>query len=104
MPFYEIESWAFANTSHLRRILVDQADIAALTSWEADLARLDEIEHIKHSLTIRDAHNAELVQLENGFPVATLADTPGSYAATLDRLRRSELVTQGLGDAAGRPF
>lgn len=49
-------------------------------------------------------HNAELVQLENGFPVATLADTPGSYAATLDRLRRSELVTQGLSDAAGRPF
>lgn len=104
MPFYEMESWAFANTSHLRRIVVEQADIAALAVWETDLSRLDEIEHTKDILTIGDRCNAELVQIKNGFPVAMLAEIPGSYAATLDRLRRSEIVTRGLLDAANRPF
>jgi hypothetical protein len=80
------------------------ADIAILSDWEADLARLDEIDDIKDILTIRGSHNAELVQLKNGFPVAMLAELPGSYAATVDRLRHSEIVKRGLIDAAGRPF
>jgi len=104
MPFYEMESWAFANISRLRQILVEQADIAALSGWETDLTRLDEIEDIKDVLTIHDLHNAELVQLKNGFPVAVLAETPSSYAATLARLRHSEIVIQGLAEAAGRPY
>lgn len=104
MPYYEMESWTFANTSHLRRILVEQPDIAIMAKWEADLARLDEIEHIKDKLTIRDSHNAALVQLKNGFPVAMLAKIPGSYAATLVRLRQSEIVMRGLANAADRPF
>jgi hypothetical protein len=104
MPFCEMESWAFANTSQLRRILIAQTDLAALSDWEADLARLDEIADIKDVLTIKHSHNVELVQLKNGFPVAMLAEIPGSYAATLDRLRRSEIVQRGLLDATDRPF
>lgn len=104
MPFYEMESWAFANTAHLRQLLVEQADIEEMTRWEADLARLDEIEDIKDVLTIHDSHNAELVQLKNGFPTATLAEISGSYAATLARLSRSRIVMQGLAEAAGRAY
>lgn len=104
MPFYELESWAFANTTHLRRILVQPVDIAALSGWEADLGRLEEIEHTKDILTIRDSRNAELVQIKNGFPVAMLAKVPRSYAGTLDRLRGSGIVVRGLGEAASRPF
>lgn len=104
MPFWEIESWAFANTAQLRQILVEPADLAVVTDWEQDLARLDEIEDIKDDLSILDSRNLELVQLKNGFPVDALAELPGSYAATLARLRASKVVIRGLAEAAGRAF
>lgn len=104
MPFSEMESWAFANTALLRKLLVEPSDLAALADWEADLARLDEKHDIKDELTIRDAHNAELVQLKHGFPVSRLAETQGSYAATLARLRQSEPVVLGLAEAASRAY
>lgn len=104
MPFFEMESWAFANTTLLRQLLVEHADLAALAEWEADLARLDEQPDIKDRLSIGDAHNAALVQPRHGFPVGRLAEGQGSYAATLARLRDSRPVMQGLEDAASRAY
>jgi len=104
MPFYEMESWVFANTSRLRKLLVEPADIATLNEWEADPTCLDDIEDIKDVLTIHDSHNAELVQPKYGFPVALLAETSGSYAATLARLRHSAFVIRGLAEAAARAY
>lgn len=72
MPFYEMESWAFANTAHLRKILMNPADLNILAKWEADLTRLEEEANIKDMLTIQDSRNFELVLIKNGFPSATL--------------------------------
>jgi hypothetical protein len=104
MPFYELEGWAFANTARLREILTSAEDLAALTRWDSDLAALDEIADIKDELSIRDAHNLELVQSKHGFPVAALEELGKSYAATVARLRRSDVVRRGLDEAAARPF
>lgn len=104
MPAYEVESWAFANTTRLRELLRDERDLAALAGWENDLGGLDECEHTKELLSIGDAHNAELVQTRCGFPAEELARVPKSYAATVARLRGSPSVMRGLAEAAERPF
>jgi hypothetical protein len=104
MPFYELESWAFANTRRLRELLTRQEDLAAFARWEQELGTLDEIASIKDVLTIADAHNLELVQPKHGFPVAELAEAGKSYAATLVRLTASVMVRRGLEEAASRPF
>lgn len=104
MPFYEMESWAFANISYLRRHVVDPDELARLDRWEEELGRLDEEANTKDCLSVGDALNAELVQLKNGFPVHTLAQIPRSYAETLNRLRESSIVVRGLEEAASRPF
>lgn len=104
IPFSEIESWAFANTARLRALLSEPRDLALLKSWEEDLAVLDEIPDIKDVLTIRDAHNQDLVQRRNGFPAAALVAANKSYAAVVRQLRASAVVSRGVADAAGRPF
>lgn len=102
MPFFELESWAFANIRRLREILRDPKDLAALELWEGDLAALDEILAIKEVLTVRDAHNDELVK--HGFPAAALDEVGKSYSDTVARLRASEVVSRGPSEAASRPF
>lgn len=104
MPFYELESWAFANTRRLREILTEPDDLAAFARWEGDLGALDEIADIKEVLSIRDGHNRELVQTRHGFPAAALDAVGKSYAATIARLRASEVVQGGLETAAARPY
>jgi hypothetical protein len=104
MPFYEVESWTFANTTHLRRILTSAKDLAEMAKWADDLAALDRIEHIKDRLSIGGRYNLELVQPRHGFPAETLAQSSGSYAMTLSSLHRSRAVQRGLAEAADRPY
>jgi len=104
MPYWEIESWAFANVARLRGILSDPGDLAALAQWEHDLGRLDEIADIKEALSIRDGRTLELVQRRHGFPAAALIEVDKSYAAVVNRLRASPRVAQGLADANARPY
>ena len=104
IPFSEIESWAFANTVRLRELLSDPRDQALLETWEESPGLLDEIAGIKDVLTIRDAHNRDLVQRRRGFPAAALVAADKSYAAVVRRLRASSVVRRGVAEAAGRPF
>lgn len=104
MPFYEIESWAYANTRRLRQVLTDASDLAVFTRWEADLGELDEIADIKDALSIGDQHNAELVQARHGFSAAALDGVGKSYSATVARLRASQVACRGLEAAAAREY
>lgn len=104
MPFWEIESWAFANVARLRELLTDPRDLAALAHWEHDLTRLDELADIKDVLSIRDDHTLELVQRRHGFPAADLVEVDKSYAAVVGWLRASPIVAQGLADASARLY
>ncbi len=92
VPFYEFESWAYANRPALLDLLTDDADLAAVEAWLDDLTKLDEIPDIKDKLSIEGRHSHDLVNRRRGFPAAELAAAGKSYAATLDRLRRSSAV------------
>lgn len=104
MPFWEIESWAYANVARLREILVEPGDLAALARWQDDLRQLDEIADIKDCLSIGDTRTLELVKRSHGFPVDALVAADRSYAAVVTRLRDSSLVTRGLLAAAKRMY
>ena len=104
MPFWEIESWAFANVARLREILSDPKDREVLARWEEDLTRLDEIADIKDELSIRDRHTLELVQRKHDFPAAALVAADRSYAAVVGRLQASPIVARGLADASARLY
>lgn len=104
MPFWEVESWAFANVSRLREILSEPKDIASLARWEEDLRQLDELADIKEALSIRDTRTLELVQRKHGFPAGALVAADKSYAAVVARLEASPIVTRGLADASARPY
>lgn len=104
MPFWEIESWAFANVVRLREILLTPDDLAALAKWEHNLAALDEIEDIKDKLSIRDSRTLELVQRKHDFPSAALIEADKSYAEVVKQLRRSPPVARGLADSVARDF
>lgn len=104
MPFWEIESWAYANVARLREILAEPGDLAALARWQDDLGQLDEIADIKDCLSIRDARTLELVKRAHGFPADGLVAAGRSYAAVVTRLRDSSLVKRGLLAAATRRF
>lgn len=104
VPFWEIESWAFANTARLRQILADPRDLATLAVWEHDLGVLDETADIKDALSIGDGRSADLVQRRHGFPAAALVALDKSYAAVVGRLRASPAVARGLAEASARPY
>lgn len=104
MPYYEMESWAFANVTHLQRILSDRRDLEHLGRWATDLRALDEIADIKDVLTIADSHNHALLQAKHGFSPEALMAVNKSYARTVERLQGSRVVTEGLDLAASRPF
>lgn len=104
VPFWEIESWTFANTARLREIVSKPQDAEMVATWEGDLRALDEIENIKDALSIGDAHNGDLVQRKRGFPAAALIAAGKSYAAVVRRLGASPVVLHGLTAAAARSF
>lgn len=93
-----------SNTARLRELLTNEEDFVALARWESDLAALDEIANVKDELSIGGAHNLELVQSKHGFPIEALEELGKSYAATVARLRGSEVVRRGLDEAALRPY
>ncbi|MBL9102631.1 MAG: hypothetical protein JNL82_16920 [Myxococcales bacterium] len=104
MPFFEMESWAFANVTYLRRVLALPGDLAQLARWAEDLRELDEIADIKDVLSIGGAHNHALFQAKHGFSPAALVRADKSYARTVERLAESRVVTGGLKAAASRPY
>lgn len=104
MPYYEMESWAFANVTRLRRTLSSSEDLEQVARWAADLRELDEIKDIKDILTIKDSDNLALFQAKHGFSAAALVSADKSYARTVERLKASKVVTEGLAASASRPF
>lgn len=105
VPFYSIESWAYANSAYLREILTTSSDLAFVARWEADPGRRDDVLKIKdETLSIRDSLNEELVKRSRGFPCAALAAVGKSYTATIRRFATSPRVMEGLAEAASRPW
>lgn len=104
MPYYEMESWAFANVKHLQRILSDRGDLEQLARWADDLRVLDEVADVKDTLTIADSHNQALLQVKHGFSPEALMAADKSYARTVEHLQGSRVVIDGLAAAAARPF
>lgn len=104
MPFYEMESWAFANVEYLRRVLRDPREAASLSRWEHDLRALDEIADIKDLIALSASQRREIVLEGHGFPVQALEKADQSYARTIERLRGSQVVMRGLAEAAARAF
>lgn len=104
MPFYEMESWAFANVTHLRRVLSERGDLEKVARWSEDLRELDEIADIKDVLSIAGTHNHALLQTKNGFLPGALVAADKSYARTVERLAGSRVVMDGVAAAASRPY
>lgn len=104
MPFFEMESWAFANVDYLRGVLAREHELTTLSRWAEDLGELDEIEDIKDLLTLSPGHKQALVQGRHGFPAQRLVDAGKSYARTVERLRDSPVVERGLAEAAARAY
>lgn len=104
MPYFEMESWVFANVDCLRSILTREHDLAALSRWADDLAALDEIADIKDVLALPQADKQTLVEGRRGFPGRALLAVDKSYARTVERLRGSPVVMRGLAAAAQRPY
>lgn len=105
VPFYSMESWAYANTKLLREVLALPRDIEWLSRWEREPGSRDDVLKIKdETLSIRDEMNEELVKRSRGFPCAALAELDKSYAGTMRRLAGSPQIQQGLAEAAGRPY
>lgn len=104
MPFYEMESWAFANVDYLRGVLTREHELAALSRWADDLAALDEIADIKDLLTLAPTDKQALVEGRKGFPGRALLAADKSYARTVERLQGSAVVVRGLAAAAQRPY
>jgi hypothetical protein len=104
MPFFEMESWAFANVDYLRGVLAQEHELAALSRWADALGELDEIADIKDLLTLSQEDKQALVRGRHGFPAQRLADAGKSYARTVERLRGSPVVARGLAEAAARAY
>jgi len=104
MPYFEMESWAFANVDALRGLLTREHELAALSRWADDLAALDEIADIKDLLTLSQTDKQTLVEGRRGFPGRALLAADKSYARTVERLRGSPVVVRGLAAAAQRPY
>lgn len=102
VPFYAIESWAYANTRVLRTCTTKKTDHERIAAWEQDLGRLDEETQIKTVLSVRDRHNFAL--FDTGFPARNLHETGKSYAHTVERLRGSLLIREALTHSAQRPW
>ena len=105
VPFYSMESWAYANSKLLREILTEPGDLEFIERWEADPMRRDNEVQIKTTtLSIQDSLNEILVKRSRGFPAAALIELGMSYAATVKRLGESPVIAQGLASAAARPY
>lgn len=102
IPFYSIESWTYASIEHLRTLTRDARELERIAEWAADLGKLDETPGIKDELpSIQDKHNHELAQR---IPAAALHAIDKSYAATVERVRCSDLVRAGLAEILQRPW
>jgi hypothetical protein len=105
VPFYSIESWAYANTTLLREELTDPRDLEWLARWTADPGAREDILQIKdETLSIRDRLNEELVRVNRGFPRHDLVALGKSYADTQRRFAASLRIRQGLADSVARPY
>lgn len=108
IPFQAMESWLFANIAVARKRVASAAERARLAEWDADLARLDEepqdpqqsIKELLPSLGTSDY----LALASERFPAARLHAAGTSYEGTVDRLRQSDAVVQGLKAAAAREY
>ena len=102
VPFYSIESWAYASTEHLRTLTSDARELERIAGWAADLGTLDETPGIKDALpSIQDRYNHELAR---DIPAAALHALGKSYADTVERVRASELVRAGLAETVRRAW
>lgn len=110
VPFYSMESWAYANTGLLRALLDGSdpnyaSDLGFIEQWEADPGQRDDTLRIKdETLRVRDEMNEQLVKRSRGFPCAELVALGKSYAATRHRLAESPQIQRGLAEAAARPY
>lgn len=55
-------------------------------------------------MSVRDAYNADLVQLKHGFPAAALERVGKSYCKTVGLLRASPIVMSGLAKSVAQEF
>lgn len=102
IPFYSIESWTYASIEHLRTLTHDARELERIAEWAADLGKLDETPGIKDELpSIQDKHNHELAK---HIPADALHALDKSYAATVERVRASDLVRAGLAETLQRPW
>ena len=105
VPFYSIESWAYANTTLLRELLVDPKDLRYLADWTDNPGLREDVVQIKtKSLSIEDQQNEELIKTSRGFPREDLVKLGKSYADTRKRFADSPKIKAGLADAAARPY
>ena len=108
IPFVAMESWLFANVAVARERVASDAERARLDEWDADLSRLDEVPQdpglsIKDLLPSLDTSDYLALASER-YPAARLDAAGTSYKCTVDRLRQSNAVVQGLKAAAAREY
>jgi hypothetical protein len=88
-PFYSIEAWLFQNTVEARRLCsrTCRKHVDELQMWEADRAKLDELDKPKDKLPCIGTQD-HVALAGDAFPAGAVYAVGKSYAVAVDNLRR----------------
>jgi len=105
IPFYSIESWAYANKDKLRELLPKKDNMTSDEKHVVDspIQDLDEIPQIKDKTSIRDFKNFELFD-DHRFPWGELYDVQKSFYTVIEEMKTNQNLINDLQETADQPF
>jgi len=105
IPFYSIESWAYANKDKLIEFLPPRGNMSFDEKLVVDspIQELDEISQIKDKTSIKDSANYELFN-DSGWPRDELYNVQKSFYAVIEEMKQNSNLLADLQKTADQPF
>lgn len=105
VPFYSIESWAYANKDRLKEEILERKISTAEDKEiiETPIQDLDEIAQIKDKTSIRDFKNFELFN-DHRLPWDELYNVQKSFYSVVEEMKKNPNLIADLQKTADQPF